>query len=306
MKNIKYALIISFAFISVLLTAQTEPGYTHFSFNKLAYNPAYAGLEGAMNLTGIYRKQWLNFDNAPSTAVFNLHTPLFSDKAGIGLGLVHDVLGLTSHNNIDISYAYHIKLNDDIKLSLGVAAAFQQYRLNWTKAQLTDADDDYIGVNNTEKYQGINFGTGLMLTHKNYYFGISMPRLLKNPLYQVLESANKYEKPLYLNAGTRFQLSPKMGLEVNLLGTYMQNAPFDIDVNAIVMFNKVFGVGAAYRLDDSFDFLVRIKPTKQFVISAAYDYTTSDLNKVSNGSVELLLSYLFSFEKKDVLNFRFF
>lgn len=186
MKNkIIYSSILFFFLFCTSTFAQQEAGYTHFSFNKLAYNPSFAGLEGAANITGIYRRQWLGFQDAPQTAVLNFHSPLFSEKAGFGLNLTSDKLGLTNNLEVSLAYAYHVKLSDATKLSFGLSSSFLQSSLNWSKAKATDTDDTFIGIDNA-KYNKINFGLGVMLTHDRYYVGASMPKMLANSLYSVL------------------------------------------------------------------------------------------------------------------------
>jgi len=55
MKNLY--LSISFLALAFCATAQQEQMYTQFMFNKLAYNPAYAGSFVSPTLTAIYRNQ---------------------------------------------------------------------------------------------------------------------------------------------------------------------------------------------------------------------------------------------------------
>ncbi|MFZ9662983.1 MAG: type IX secretion system membrane protein PorP/SprF, partial [Bacteroidia bacterium] len=47
----------------VALSAQTDPLFTHFTFNKLLYNPAYAGASGQYCLNAINHQQWLGYDD---------------------------------------------------------------------------------------------------------------------------------------------------------------------------------------------------------------------------------------------------
>ena len=58
-------------FILVLLAAgvwqvqaQQDHRYTQFMYNKLMYNPAYAGARGVPSISAMYRQQWLGFEGA--------------------------------------------------------------------------------------------------------------------------------------------------------------------------------------------------------------------------------------------------
>ena len=39
--------------------AQQEPQFSQYMFNRLSYNPGYAGSNGAICFTGFYRSQWM-------------------------------------------------------------------------------------------------------------------------------------------------------------------------------------------------------------------------------------------------------
>ncbi len=46
--------------------SQQDPMFTHFTYNKLFYNPAYAGASGQYCLNAITHQQWLGFDDQTS------------------------------------------------------------------------------------------------------------------------------------------------------------------------------------------------------------------------------------------------
>ena len=82
MKKI-YPLIILFATWSAA-TAQQDAQYTQFMFNKLAYNPAYAGSIESPTLTAIYRKQWIGLEGSPETQVLSYTQRMLYNRGGIG------------------------------------------------------------------------------------------------------------------------------------------------------------------------------------------------------------------------------
>ena len=61
MKKIK---IISalLALVSLPATAQQDPQYTHYMYNTININPAYAGSRGALSIFGLHRTQWAGLD----------------------------------------------------------------------------------------------------------------------------------------------------------------------------------------------------------------------------------------------------
>ena len=56
MKRIIYT--TAFLLFSLMAMAQNDVQYTNYLFNRLAYNPAYAGSGGVPVINAIYRDQW--------------------------------------------------------------------------------------------------------------------------------------------------------------------------------------------------------------------------------------------------------
>ena len=52
--------------------AQQDPQFTQNMFNRLYYNPAYAGSSNALCGTAIHRQQHTSFEGNPVTTILNL------------------------------------------------------------------------------------------------------------------------------------------------------------------------------------------------------------------------------------------
>jgi len=102
------------------LSAQAEVQYSQFIFNKLAFNPGYAGSKEALTLGAIYRHQWQGINGAPRTFSAYTHAPFGDGKSGAALAVTSDRIGIVNNSYIDLAYSYRIKVGDEGKLSLGV------------------------------------------------------------------------------------------------------------------------------------------------------------------------------------------
>ena len=76
--------------------------------------------------------------------------------------------------------------------------------------------------------------------------------------------------------------------------SFNAETPFELDVNANLIFMDAFWVGANYRLGDAISALVQYQFNPNFRIGTAFDFTMTELNSYSNGSVEIMLSYVFN------------
>jgi hypothetical protein len=59
----------------------------------------------------------------------------------VGATAFKDVAGADSRRGINVSYAYHLRLKDDMSLSLGLSAGFLQYKLDHTIVNPYDDGD---------------------------------------------------------------------------------------------------------------------------------------------------------------------
>ena len=85
-KNMKkiYFLAVLTLFTLVDVSAQQDPHYTQYMYNLSVINPAYAGSKEALSMGLLYRKQWVDIEDAPTTATFFGHLPV-GKNVGVGL-----------------------------------------------------------------------------------------------------------------------------------------------------------------------------------------------------------------------------
>ena len=284
--------------------AQHNPQFTHFMFNKLIYNPAYAGDREALAASAVYRNQWLGIEGAPTTLNFNIHTPFARERAGIGLSVVADKIGAVNTTFANISYNYRVPVGETAKLSIGISGRLEHGRFDFSEVDAYDTDDVFIQseLDNTIRP---NFGAGVFLSGKNYYVGVSVPTVLQNSLYSEVGFESAFRTyyamgAVILNVSDNVKFKPSVLLSVN------QSAPFDMDLNASFLLMDAFWIGATWRLDDSVDALIQYQFTPNLRGGMAFDFTTSELSNYTAGGYEIMLEYIFSNNTKQLKNIRYF
>ncbi len=309
MKHLIFTILITCT-ISQLL-AQNDVQYTHFLFNKLAYNSAYAGAAGVPTATALYRNQWLSLAGAPTTATVNFHTPFFGGRSGFGLNLTADRVGMHRANSIEASYAYRFSLaKGKGKLSLGINGRLEQGKVDWNEANPLDIGDGTIPVGDDSRIAP-NFGFGIYYEQSNFYLGASLPQLLNTSIYRdfdVVGNGNDF-RTYYIMTGYLAELNNNIKIQPGALVSFNAETPFEIDVNANLIFMDAFWIGGNYRLGDSFSALVQYQFNPNFRVGTAFDFTMTELNSYSNGSVEVMLSYVFNKKTtsaEQINNLRFF
>jgi type IX secretion system PorP/SprF family membrane protein len=310
MKKLFTLILILVAFQQV--KAQQDVLVTQYMFNPLLLNPAYAGSKEYMMATLLYRKQWVNWNGAPETAIATIHGPVGLKALGWGLTLSHDHIGVTDRTDVNASFSYQLKLNKTFKLGMGIKAGgdFYSYKnsdlIYWTET-------DKVFMENTSRGFQPNIGAGAFLYSKRYYFGLSVPSLINyNPDNNIsiddIEIKPHQVRHYYITSGAVFSLKGGDDIIVkpSILMKYVPNAPVECDFNINFLFSRLLWVGASYRTGDSFVGLFEIQLSKQLRIGYSYDFTVTDINRYSNGTHEIMIGYDFGREIMKVRTPRYF
>lgn len=274
--------------------AQQKVQFTQYMFNQLVINPAYAGADEALSLTFIQRNQWGSVENAPSTQTFSAHTLVKKQKFGVGLSVVNDRIG--AHKNLSAltNFAYHIQTGLNSYLSMGVQAGMHNTRSNY--AALTGATNDpkLSDLNIAETF--FDFGAGIYFRSPKFHAGLSAPELIpKRVAFNDTVSVKLSRTNFFLFSKYTFTVSENMDLQPAILLKHLPGLPFSFDANLNMIYRKVLSIGLSYRKDESVDFLIKAQITPQLQFGYAYDHTISDVARLSNGSHEIMVHYLFRY-----------
>ncbi len=315
MKFIYTLLLFSLAFS---IKAQQELQYTQFMYNRLSFNPAYAGSEDVACLSAMYRNQWIGIEGAPESQLVSFNTPLLNKRVGLGLNLSRSTIGIGSRVTAEATYVYRIRMGRG-KLGIGIMASLRYLSMNYNDERLFAGEpilsDGGIPVGNQNRYVP-NFGVGVYYNTNKFYFGLSAPRMLRNNIdFNDLRLILGREIPhVYAMTGYRFKLNKNLDLESQILVKYVENAPLDFDLNFSFHILKKFLLGASYRaggssdsIGESIDLLVGTQLGDQVFFGLAYDITLSKLRTYNNGSIEAVFRYCIGNpEGNQIVNPRFF
>lgn len=300
-----YLILLFLTIPLTVLVGQDEKHFTQFSFNKIVFNPGYAGSTEAMSVTAMYRNQWTSIVGAPVTFNLNLHTPISQGNAGIGFSLITDQVGIFKKIHLDAIYNYKIPVFDNSTLSLGINAGIHVNTIEW---QLTNAFENGDGSIPTADgtISKPNFGVGFFLSSERYFVGMSAPRLLRSAEFLEEDSGVLSKRPYYMMGGLVLDLNQSVKLKPAALVSVVPNAPFEIDISLSALFMEKLWLGGAYRLGDSFGALMQYELSPQLQAGVSFDFTISELRKFSGETMEFMMRYNLEFKDRDVRNIRYF
>lgn len=296
----KKLIIICTALLSLLtlnVSAQQDPHFTHYMYNTLSVNPGYAGSRGVLNISALHRQQWIGLDGAPTTQTFFIHSPLKNNKMGLGFSVVNDRIGPLNQTFIYGDYSYTVRLTEVLKLSFGVKAGINWFQPKIANLFTIQANDPSFTGSTMESVIKPNIGAGIYLHHDYWYLGASAPRLIQNK-FNLSETPNDTNsilevRHMFFIGGLILPVSKDIKLKPTVQAKVVQNAPVSIDATVEALFRDQFSVGAGLRYKDSFYALAGYQFTSQFRAGLSWDFTTSKLQNVNNGTIEVMLSYDF-------------
>lgn len=318
--NILYkGLLILFIGLLFCQTGQTQQQsqYTQFMYNYLTINPAYAGSRGVGSLMALYRNQWIGFEGSPTSQLIGFNTPVFNNRVGFGLTLSNHSIGVMNSWYGAMAYSYHIPINDDTSFRLGLQGNIRSLGLDFTDPSVIIREDGDASVLANETISNVsgNFGAGIYFNVKKFYFGFSVPYIFPTEIginnvigggIKIAEEAPHY----YAMIGTMLKAGKNLHIKPSALVKYVENAPFDLDINLSFVYDLTLTAGVSYRLGgdgagDSVD-LLALYQYKNIGFGLAYDFSLSQINNYSNGSIEALVRFDFVKEQEDMANPRFF
>ena len=160
MKKI-YFLAVLTLFTLVDVSAQQDPHYTQYMYNLSVINPAYAGSKEALSMGLLYRKQWVDIEDAPTTATFFGHLPV-GKNVGVGLSAISDKIGPVEENNIYGDFSYTLNMGGEHRLAFGLKAGVTLHKVGLFSQiynTLPDPNDPAFSEDTSNTF--FNLGAGL-------------------------------------------------------------------------------------------------------------------------------------------------
>ena len=308
MKRAKLVLLL---FLPLAVAAQQDPLFTQYIYNKLAFNPGYAGSNGQFSMDLISRFQWTGIEGAPRTISFTAHTPLRNQHIGLGFYTYRDALGPSVDYGAMAAFSYRV-IFATTKLCFGIQAGFKYMDIDWSLLNPKDAGD--LALSNQVKNKVVpDVDFGIYYYGSRFYAGLSAKHLLQNQI--VVSSAppddqasfTKLIRNFYGMAGGAVPVSDNLIFMPSVLIKYVKNAPLQADLNACFLVHNILTVGATYRTGNALALLAEVMVARDLTIGYSYDIWFNTLKSYNSGSHEIRIGYGFDlFNKTRMLTPRYF
>jgi type IX secretion system PorP/SprF family membrane protein len=269
------------------LVAQQDPMYTHFTFNKVLYNPAYAGASGQFCLNAITHQQWLGYDDespyiktqsglpvsdniqrniAPKTTGAGFSAPLriklkgnTVDIGGVYAGFISDQIAYENNTYMKFGLAGAYDLSSGANVRLGVDFTSLTKELDGQGLRYHDPGDPLIPTG-TSADTRVTMGLGAYYSDPNIMGGawgsLSMTHLMPQTFAYGPSGAIQITtaRHLYLAGGVRmdnFMGNPSLSLDPAFkIRTVMGKGGLvkpELDLQGIANWNDLFAGGLNLR-----------------------------------------------------------
>ena len=279
--------------------AQQLPQFTSYQLSPFLYNPAFAGVDGTTQLNAVIRNQWSGVREAPQTDVISGYGLLRNEKMGLGATAFKDVAGADSRRGITLSYAYHLRVKNDISLSLGLSAGFLQYRLDHT---IINPYDDGDPVFNSPVLSSVvpTATFGAYLYADNFYASVALPQLLSST-FTVKDEYNDNSlieggltNHIFVGGGYIKDINDAFTIEPSLLLMLSSPVPASIELMTKLTYKDLLWTALSYRFNDAACMYIGVDIDERFYVAYAHDFVTSELSTVTSGTNEFKLGFRFN------------
>lgn len=298
-------LILFLAALGMQASAQQRPQYSQYMLNNFLLNPAITGIEDYADVRVSHRRQWIGLDGAPVTSYVTAHTPLNKGASGnkyhralahhgIGASFHTDKTGPLRRSGVSFSYAYHLPLTTSLNVSAGASAGLIRNSVNSAELEFTNPNDPLIGGGNINN-NVFDLNLGLWLYARNFSVGVSGAQLLEDVgSFQTAEGTAAtlgLQRHYFVTGSYRFEPTEQLDVIPSVMLKLANPSPASIDASVRVLYDERFWVGASYRHQDALVGMVGVYVSPLLDISYSYDATTSNLNRVSAGTHEVVVGF---------------
>jgi type IX secretion system PorP/SprF family membrane protein len=327
-----FILIIS-ALVSLNGYGQENIRLSQYFQNAQFYNPAFSGIESFLDIKLGHKQNLGAYEFAPKTSFISLSAPfnassrratelyslristpsLYSKltksrvepyKHGLGAVLLNENQEAFTQQTAMITYAFHVKINKKMNLSVGASPYYYRNQVDVTKIKFRDD-----GTNGTTRdqvidkyaangilYSTVGLNTGILLYSENVYFGYSLHGAYRKNMSLAEDlsedkSLSDNQMTHTIMGGYRVDLSENLVLCPGFYLNIRPERPTLYTINGKLKYENKYWGGLAYSTSGNFSLIAGMKLNETINVGYSYDYTVAGISNYLSGSHELILGF---------------
>lgn len=309
----KLALISAFVLCSISLAGQQLPLYSQYLYNKFLINPAVAGSDGFTSFNMTAREQWAGYSGAPRTFSFsaqtrmlkrsfivknksggNIYRPKTDGKVGFGGYVFSDKNGLVQRTGFQASYSYHMWVQSNTQVSMGLAVTGYHFKINEKEIDFEDPNEPWM---NNELRRGIfvpDADFGIYVLNPRFNFGFSTEQLFGAAAKIGPEAYRNFrmDRHYYLFGSYSFETLNKAEIQPSALVMMSEQIKPVADIGLTYIYNQSLWAGLSYRTSKAIIANIGFTYTNIY-FGYAFDFTLQEIQRVTYGTHELTVAVRF-------------
>lgn len=286
------------------ISAQQQPLYSQFAFNKFLFNPAVAGSDHTTVIKISAYEQWVGHKGAPKFHTASFDTRIFQQNrkprrdilkkfklfkpgtVGVGAQLFNENYGTLSNTGLSLTYAYHMKMGRR-QLSFGLSPLISNLGLRSSGIVLSDDIPDPAVLGDNTRRWIIDFNFGIYFMDKDYYAGYSVHHISKSAIQWGGSAEIDYDigRQHYLMGGYKYVINRDYQLEPSLLIKILENQKNQFDLSVKCTIKENYWAGLSYKTSSALSAFGGVQIDRYF-FCYAFDYHMT----LNYGSHEILMA----------------
>lgn len=272
------------------------PFFRQFSFNPYLFNPAYVAIHDRAEVNLAYRKQWVNFKDAPVTTGVSIQYPTLG-RVALGLNITNDKQLLLNNNTFMGTFGYTVPISKTESLRFGLSAGVGFNRLDLTSEGINLNDPAIINAANNNTYVDGNFG--VVYTNKGLRLGFALTEIFKSNPFST-ENFNEFSlsnlKNRLYSASYRFNVGVMENFALEPYVLYrqsedgLQNA---WEAATMVHYKDLLWTGASYNQNNGLGLFLGMNVMSKFRFSYSYELPPFGNESISSNSHEIHIGIQF-------------
>lgn len=312
MKKLAYILILTT--FSAIAASQQLPLYSQYLFNKFLINPAVAGSDGYTSFNLTAREQWIGYSGAPRTFSVSgqarilkrgyvlkerslnrsVFKPKSDGKVGFGGYLFSDRNGLVQRTGFQASYSYHMWVQSNTQLSMGIAFTGYHFKINEEEIRFEDPNEPWM---NNELRRGIfvpDADFGIYILNPKYSIGISTEQMFGAAAKIGGEAYRNYrmDRHYFLFGTYSFMTATRLEIQPSVLLMMSEQIKPMLDIGVTTVLDGKIWTGLAYRTSKAIVANFGVAHANMY-IGYAFDFTLQEIQRVTYGTHELTIAIRF-------------
>lgn len=295
-------LSLLFCALTSFLQGQQFAQYSMPWLDPVQFNPAYAGLDNSLSITGAYRSQWAGLEGQPTGQRVSAHLPVYFLSSGIGFEVERDQIGARQLNSFGLSYNYQLVRGASV-WSVGLSARMLQLGLDGSVLRTPDGvyedantiihNDALLPIGSVDN-SSLALGAGIFYQSDKVQGGLSARNLNEATIaFPGFDYLLQREYHAYLRM--KFDLLRQWEV-FPMVYAVSDGTQHQTMVGATFRYQENVFAGVAYRgysgpTSDAVVISGGLNISEKLALAYAYDITLSDLRTVQSGSHEISLKY---------------